>query len=149
MLIFAAVVIGIICGMIVPQNLPPSFTPFLAMGLLAACNTLFGGIAALAHKKFDVQTFITGFFVNTILAMVLTFGGVKLGVDFSLAAIVYFGTRIFNNIAKIQHSILQKDEKRVRIRKIGNKRLYQLDIPKDSSSLEESEGVKDRDQDKN
>ena len=120
MLLFFAVLIGILCGVFIPYNIPPSFTPFLAMGLLAACNTLFGGIAAQMHHKFEVSTFVTGFFTNTILSMALTFAGAKLGVDFSLAAIVYFGTRIFNNLAKIQHCILQKDSKRVRIKEIGN-----------------------------
>ncbi|MGE4549343.1 MAG: small basic family protein [Intestinibacillus sp.] len=126
MLIFFAVLIGVLCGVLVPQNLPPSFTPFLAIGLLAACNTLFGGIAAQVHRKFDVRAFVFGFFINTILAMVLTFAGVKLGVDFSLAAIVYFGTRIFNNLAKIQHSILQKNGNGVKIKEIGDKPLLQL-----------------------
>lgn len=126
MLIFFAVLIGVLGGVLVPQNLPPSFTPFLAIGLLAACNTLFGGIAAQVHHKFDVRAFVFGFFINTILAMVLTFAGVKLGVDFSFAAIVYFGTRIFNNLAKIQHSILQKNGSGVKIKEIRDRHLLQL-----------------------
>lgn len=121
MLLFFAVLAGILFGIFIPYNIPPSFTPFLAMGLLAACNTLFGGIAAQMHHKFDARTFVTGFFSNTILSMALTFAGTKLGVDFSLAAIVYFGTRIFNNLAKIQHCILQKGAKGVRIKEIGDR----------------------------
>ena len=126
MLVFFAVLAGVLCGVFIPYNIPPSFTPFLAMGLLAACNTLFGGIAAQMHHKFEVSTFVTGFFTNTILAMLLTFAGAKLGMDFSLASIVYFGTRIFNNLAKIQHCILQKDGKGVKIREIGDMRPLRL-----------------------
>lgn len=121
LLIALAVLIGVLGGVFIPWDIPASLTPYVAIGLLAALNTLFGGIAAILHKKFDTRAFISGFFFNTILATVLTIGGAKLGVDFSLAAIVYFGTRIFNNLAKIQHSILQKEAKGVKIKKIdGN-----------------------------
>ena len=39
--------------------------------------------------------------------------------NFSIAAIVYFGTRIFNNLAKIQHYILQKNPIGVKMEEIS------------------------------
>ncbi len=108
MRIMIAALLGIVGGMLIPWNIPAAYTPFVAMGLLAACNTLFGGIAAEVRHRFDARAFISGFFINTVLAALLTILGTRLGMNFSIAAIVYFGTRIFNNLAKIQHYILQK-----------------------------------------
>lgn len=122
MFILIAMLAGAALGLFIPWNIPATLTPFLAMGLMAACNTLFGGVYAQMKHRFDARTFISGFFFNTILAMLLTFAGSKLGVDFSIAAIVYFGTRIFNNIAKIQHYILQKEPGGVKIKEIGDAR---------------------------
>lgn len=118
MSILILMVVGIVLGLLMPFNIPAAYTSFIAMGLMAACNTLFGGLAAQVKGRFDARTFIIGFFSNAIFATLLTIAGSRLGVDFSLAAIVYFGTRIFNNLAKIQHSLLQKDPDRVKIKEI-------------------------------
>lgn len=126
MMQLVGIIIGIVCGIVIPYQIPSAVMPFVAMGLLAACNTLFGGIAAQICHKFDYRTFVIGFFFNTAMAAVLTWAGTKLGFDFSLAAIVYFGTRIFNNLAKIQHSILQKHENRVKIKVLANQRTKAL-----------------------
>lgn len=118
-LVLIAIPLGILLGLYAPFDVPAGLMPFLAIGLLAACNTLFGGIAAWTKSNFHPSTFITGFFFNVLLAMGLTFAGSKLGVDFSLAAIVYFGVRIFNNFSRIQHYMLQKEPRGVKIKTIG------------------------------
>lgn len=137
-LICLGTLLGILAGVFIPWDVPSNVMPFLAIGLLAACNTLFGGIAAQLNHKFDARAFISGFCFNTILAILLTIAGVKLGVDFSLAAIVYFGTRIFNNFAKIQHSILQKRQRRVRIKEIEYARQRESVVKAPFSSSDEN-----------
>lgn len=119
------VIIGIVLGLIIPVNIPSSLTYYVAVGLLAAFNTLFGGISAKINNKFIVKTFVIGFCSNIVVAMVLTIAGDLIGVNFSLAAIVYFGTRIFNNLAKIQHSILQKSQKRYKIKVVKKQALIE------------------------
>lgn len=119
MRILLATILGIVGGLLIPWNIPATYTPFVAMGLLAACNTLFGGITAQVRHRFDARAFISGFFINTILAALLTIVGTRLGMNFSIAAIVYFGTRIFNNLAKIQHYILQKNPIGVKMEEIS------------------------------
>lgn len=110
---------GVFLGLVIPFNVPAFMTPFFAVGILAACNTMFGGIAAWMKRCFRIKTFAAGFFFNTILAMLLTYAGTKIGVDFSLAAIVYFGVRIFNNFSRIQHYMLQKESRGVKINLIA------------------------------
>lgn len=118
-LLVVAALAGVVLGLAMPFNVPAGLAPFFAVGILAACNTMFGGISAWMRGVFHTKTFVSGFFFNTILAMLLTFAGAKLGVDFSLAAIVYFGVRIFNNFSRIQHYMLQKESRRVKIKTMG------------------------------
>ena len=113
--ILLALCIGILAGFAVPFDLPSSVTPFVAVGLLAALYSMFGAIVAYLREQFEAKLFINGFLFNTILAMGLTFVGVKLGVDFSIAVIVYFGTKIFKNFSRMQYYILQKEAKGVKL----------------------------------
>lgn len=119
MLIILGILLGIMVGIFMPYNIPSNITPYFAIGLLAALDTVFGGLAAEMEAKFDLRLFISGFFANTVLAMILTFVGNKLGMDLSLAAIVVFGTRMFNNFSRIRQHILQKGSKRVKIKEMG------------------------------
>ena len=66
-------------------------------------------VAALkAHTagNFEGRIFLTGLISNSALAASLTFVGDKLGVDLSIAAIVAFGVRIFNNLASVRRHYL-------------------------------------------
>lgn len=119
LVIILGILLGILVGIFMPYNIPSSMTPFFAMGLLAAMDTVFGGFVAELEGKFDIKTFTTGFFANALLAMILTVVGFRLGMDLSLAAIVVFGTRMFNNFSRIRQHILQKGSKRVKIKEMG------------------------------
>ncbi len=50
--------------------------------------------------------FFSGLITNMTLAGSLTYFGDKLGVDLSIAAIVAFGVRIFNNLGAIRRHYL-------------------------------------------
>jgi small basic protein len=76
--------------------------------VLAAFDTLFGGIRAHLQNLYDEVVFVTGFFFNIILAAGLAFLGVHLGVDLYLAAIFVFGVRLFQNIALIRRILIEK-----------------------------------------
>ncbi len=69
---------------------------------------MFGGIAATVNNNFKMQIFITGFFGNAIIAALLTYVGSLLNVDMSIAAVVVFGTRIFQNFAIMRRFMLEK-----------------------------------------
>jgi small basic protein len=60
-------------------------------------------------KIFDIKVFVSGFFVNAILAMLLTYVGQKLNVDIYLAAIIVFVGRMFNNLGIIRRYYLYKN----------------------------------------
>ena len=64
--------------------------------------------------NFDFKIFISGFFGNAILSILLTWLGVKLNVDIYLAAIVVFVGRMFTNLAIIRRYYIDKWSDRIK-----------------------------------
>ena len=100
-------VIGIIIGLKSP-SLPQTWAQYMSVAVLAAMDSVFGGIRAGMEKKFDDTIFITGFFSNVLLAAGLAYIGERVGVALYTAAIFAFGVRIFQNLAIIRRHILKK-----------------------------------------
>ena len=108
-MVFIAILIGCIAGALIGMNAPMiSYTSYLAIAVVAALDSVFGGITSVINKKFDLKIFITGFFGNAILAILLTILGQKLNVDIYLAAIVVFVGRMFVNLAIIRRYYVDK-----------------------------------------
>lgn len=99
--------LGVGLGFLLP-TIPYTASNYLAIAIIAALDTVFGGIASNIKKNFDIGVFVSGFFVNAILAMFLTFVGQKLNVDIYLAAIIVFVGRMFNNLGIIRRYYLNK-----------------------------------------
>ena len=60
-----------------------------------------------------MKIFLTGFFGNAILSMLLTYLGNRLNVDIYLAAIIVFVGRMFTNLAIIRRYYIDKWSKKV------------------------------------
>ena len=110
-MIFIAILIGCILGAILGLNAPMisyTYSSYLAIAIIAALDSVFGGIASVIKKNFDLKIFISGFFGNAILAILLTILGQKLNVDIYLAAIVDFVWRMFMNLGTIRRYYVEK-----------------------------------------
>ncbi len=110
-MIFIAIVIGCILGAIIgiyAPLVPYTYSGYLAIAIIAALDSVFGGLASTVKKQFDLKVFVSGFFGNAILSMLLTYLGQKLNVDIYLAAIIVFVGRMFNNLAIIRRYYLEK-----------------------------------------
>jgi small basic protein len=106
-----AILIGCILGAILGMNAPMisyTYSSYLAIAVIAALDSVFGGITSVIKKNFDLKIFITGFFGNAILSILLTILGQKLNVDIYLAAIVVFVGRMFTNLAIIRRYYVDK-----------------------------------------
>ncbi|WLR53514.1 small basic family protein [Mesobacillus subterraneus] len=101
-------IIGVIIGLLTDITIPEEYSNYLSIAILAALDTLFGGIRAQLQNIYDEKVFVSGFFFNIVLAASLAFLGVHLGVDLYLAAVFAFGVRLFQNIAVIRRIILTK-----------------------------------------
>ena len=110
-MVILIMIIACILGAIVGLNAPMisyTYSSYLAIAIVAALDSVFGGIASVINKRFDMKTFISGFFGNAILAILLTVLGEKLNVDIYLAAIVVFVGRMFSNLGIIRRYYIDK-----------------------------------------
>ncbi|MCS7191640.1 MAG: small basic family protein [Armatimonadetes bacterium] len=109
-----ALLFGLVLGLwlpsvaVLPANLQQQLPNYLGLAILAAIDATLGAWRANMEGTYDVGVFLSGFFVNTIAAASLAYIGDLLGVNLALAAIVAFGTRIFNNLAAIRRIMLQR-----------------------------------------
>lgn len=111
MIIIIAIILGCIIGAVIGNyapTIPYTYTCYLAIGIVAALDSVFGGIASTLKKNFDMKVFVSGFFGNAILSMLLTYLGQRLNVDIYLAAIFVFVYRMFNNLGMIRRYYLDK-----------------------------------------
>ncbi len=100
--------IGIMLGLQLPFNVPIGFAKYMSVALLAAFDSVVGGIKANMEEKYDNVIFVSGFISNTFFAGVLAYIGEQIGVELYYAAIFAFGVRLFENLAIIRRYLLKK-----------------------------------------
>ncbi len=110
-MIVIAIILGCLIGVILGVNAPIisyTYSKYLAIAIVAALDSIFGGISSTLKGNFDFKVFVSGFFGNAILSMLLTYLGDKLNVDIYLAAIVVFVNRMFLNLTIIRKYYIEK-----------------------------------------
>src|SRR5699024_2584868 len=124
-MILIAIILGCVVGALIGINMPMisyTYSGYLAIAIIAALDSVFGGIASTLNKNFDLKIFVSGFFGNAILSILLTYLGQKLNVDIYLASIVVFVGRMFNNLEIIRRHYLDKwsnNRKKVKKEKVA------------------------------
>ena len=119
-MVFIAILVGCVLGAIIGINAPIisyTYSSYLAIAIIAALDSVFGGISSVINKNFDLKIFVSGFFGNAILAILLTILGQKLNVDIYLAAIVVFVWRMFMNLGTIRRYYVEKWSNKLKNRK--------------------------------
>ncbi|MFV0314089.1 MAG: small basic family protein [Anaerotignum sp.] len=106
--LICGVFIGIVSGVVIPYG----YSGYVAIAILACLDSFLGGIYAILQKNFDLKIFSSGFFCNGILAAGFIWLGNQLSLDLSIAVVVVFGSRIFNNFSQIRRFLLNKFEKK-------------------------------------
>ncbi|MHB8171863.1 MAG: small basic family protein [Thermincolia bacterium] len=101
-------ILGIVIGIYSPISMPTVYAQYMSVAVLAALDSVFGGIRSGMEENFDTKVFITGFFSNTLLAAGLAYLGERLGVELYTAAVFAFGVRLFQNLAIIRRHLLRK-----------------------------------------
>lgn len=108
---FIGLFIGIVAGYMWPYALPPQYGRLLAVAVMAGMDTVLGGVRASMEGTYDEEVFISGFFVNGLLAAFLCYAANMIGIDLYLVAILIFGMRVFQNLTIIRKLYLGKFEK--------------------------------------
>ncbi len=102
-------VLGIIAGVLHPEHIPAIYSKYVGLALLAGMDSILGGIKGYLKDSFDATVFFSGFLINSLIAALLGYLGDQLGIDLYLAAVVVFGSRMFQNIAVIRRVLLKKE----------------------------------------
>lgn len=105
-LIFVAI-LGAVLGFLVPE-IPYAYYDYTAVAILATLDSLFGGITSILKGKFDMKIFISGYFGNAIIAILLVALGQKLGVDIYLAAVIVFVQRMLINFSITRRILIER-----------------------------------------
>ena len=98
--------IGLIVGSLLSVEVPAQYSRYTAMAILAALDSVLGAARAEMEGIYNNRIFVTGLLANALLAGLLTFIGDRLGVELYLAAIVAFGVRLFDNLARIRRRLI-------------------------------------------
>lgn len=139
-MIYISIVIGCIIGACIGMASPVisyTYSSYLSIAIIAALDTVFGGIASVVRGNFDLKIFLSGFFGNSILSIALTYLGEKLNVDIYLAAIVVFVGRMFNNLGIIRRYYIDKWVNKLEERK--NKKEIESEDIKDNQDIKITE----------
>lgn len=92
--------------------IPYEFAKYSAVAIMAALDSILGATNAILKEKFEMKIFVSGFFINAIIAIALTLIGEKLDANIFLAAIFVFVYRIFNNFSSIRRELVERYEKK-------------------------------------
>ncbi len=114
-MIIIAIILGCLIGIILGVNAPVisyTYSGYLAIAIVAALDSVFGGITSSLKGNFDFKVFVSGFFGNAILSILLTYLGDRLNVDIYLAAIFVFVNRMFINLTIIRKYLIEKISKK-------------------------------------
>jgi len=109
-------IIGLLIGLLWNVDIPSAYSSYVAVGILAAIDSVVGALTANLQNKFNLRLFITGFIGNSAIAVALAALGDQLDLQLSLAAVFAFGNRIFVNFSTIRRLMLDRwDKKRGRV----------------------------------
>ena len=109
---------GLLIGLLLNIDIPSAYSSYVAVGILAAIDSVVGAITANLKNKFNTRMFVTGFLGNSAIAVLLAALGDQLNLQLSLAAIFAFGNRIFVNSSTIRHLLIERWEQKLAARRI-------------------------------
>jgi small basic protein len=102
-------------GPMLPAN--EALARYTALAVLAGLDTVLGGIRAWLTDTFEDAIFISGFFLNALLAVGFVLLGEQLGLETGLGenrisvmmigAVVVFSGRILNNLAALRRIAIE------------------------------------------
>ena len=101
-------IVGFFVIYIANVTVPADYASYLSLATLSGLDAVIGGIRAGIEEKFKTDIFLSGFLVNSFLAILLAYIGEQVGVDLFLAAVVVIGGRLFLNLSLIRRYVITK-----------------------------------------
>lgn len=109
MIAIIGLLVGIAVGIIWHPVVPIWLEPYLPIAIVAALDSVFGGVRALIERRYDDRIFVVSFLSNIVIAAFLVFLGDQLGVgaQMSTGVVVVLAMRIFANAAAIRRLLFR------------------------------------------
>ncbi|MBQ3420664.1 MAG: small basic family protein [Romboutsia sp.] len=104
--ILGGLALGVVIGYYIPFTYPMDYSLYMSVAILAALDSIFGAVKSTFEGKYDNLIFLTGFIGNSLLAILLTYIGDRLGIPLYYVAILVFGSRLFDNLSIIRRHII-------------------------------------------
>ncbi len=101
-------ILGVALGFLFSVEIPLGYVKYTAIAILAAIDTILGGLRAQVEDRFDLSIFLSGFVVNASFAALLAGIGDLLGLDIYLGAVIAFSIRIFDNVGFIRRDVITR-----------------------------------------
>lgn len=105
MLAVAGLALGAVLALVLRPTVTEEQSRYLAMAVVAALDSAFGGMRAHLEQTFSDLLFVLAFVSNAAVAVLLVWIGDQLGVDLATAVAVVFGVRIFQNVAALRRQV--------------------------------------------
>jgi small basic protein len=100
-----SLLIGAVIALVLRPTVSEEQSRYLAMAVVAALDSAFGGLRAHLEQTFSDRLFVLAFVSNAAVAVVLVWIGDQLGADLATAVAVVFGVRIFQNVAAVRRQV--------------------------------------------
>jgi len=105
-------IVGLVVGLLLDIDIPSAYSSYVAVGILAAIDSVVGALVANLKNTFNTKLFVTGFLGNSAIAVLLAALGDQLDLQLSLAAVFAFGNRIFLNSSAIRRLLIERLEQK-------------------------------------
>lgn len=99
--------IGLALGFFCPGLIPAGLTQYAAVFVIVLLDSIIWAICSKIKGEFTNMEFVTMTLVNAVAAILVTYIGNLLGLELYLAAIIYFGVRMLQNITQIRRYLLK------------------------------------------
>ena len=106
MLALFGLIVGALLAILLRPSVPADLSRYVAMAVVAAIDSAFGGVRAYLERTFNERVFVVAFVLNAALAIFLVWIGDQLAVDFVAPVVVVFGIRIFQNLAAVRRRVI-------------------------------------------
>ena len=103
-----AILLGFFIGLQVPILYNGHYAIYVSVGIMAGIDSIVGAINANLYGKYKNEVFVSGLLINSFLAFFLAYIGDALGLPLYYSALFVFGTRLFDNMAKIRRYFIEK-----------------------------------------
>ena len=94
--------LGVLLGLLLKVNVSFELARYSAVAIVAALDSVLGAVRAELDGVYDNRIFVSGFITNTVVAVLLTYLGDRLGLDLYLVALFTFGGYFFGHLAFVK-----------------------------------------------